>query len=176
MLSGKDAAPTTAGLLADALNSLAAGLADMPTRARQDLRLRLLITFTDVGYRVGAGSSSAADLGELLPAVAVAAEGLQPRTLRLLGGSSSRMSMHEIQVRSTGVWMRLVWSLTDAKWVYSHDLGTLPVAVSVGLSCWWHDSERPLSTNDAIRHVSCKCWKLAEHVGTCLLPDIIADA
>lgn len=102
LLAGRSANPATAGLLADALHLLALGMEEAPQRARQDLRLKLLLLYSDVGARVGgggAGSVAAADLGNLLAAVAVAAEGLQPGTLRLLGrSSSSRMSMHDIQV------------------------------------------------------------------------------
>lgn len=54
-----------------------------------------------------------ADLGDLLMAVAAAAEGLQPRTLRLLGSSSSsRMSMHDIQVGAReccSCWAKIVY-------------------------------------------------------------------
>jgi hypothetical protein len=74
---------------------------EAPQRARQDLRLKLLLLFSDVAARVGgAAGVVTADLGDLLVAVAAAAEGLQPPTLRLLGSSSSssRMSMHDIQV------------------------------------------------------------------------------
>ncbi|WIA31066.1 hypothetical protein OEZ86_001095 [Tetradesmus obliquus] len=99
LLAGRAAHPATAGLLADALHLLAVGMEDAPQRARQDLRLKLLLLFSDVAARVGgAGGVVTADLGDLLMAVAAAAEGLQPRTLRLLGSSSSsRMSMHDIQ-------------------------------------------------------------------------------
>lgn len=100
LLAGRTASPATAGLLADALHLLAVGLEDAPHRARQELRTRLLLLFTDVAASVGGGSGIVvSDLGDLLVAVAVAAEGLQPRTVRLLGGSSSnRMSIHDIQV------------------------------------------------------------------------------
>jgi hypothetical protein len=100
LLAGRAAHPATAGLLADALHLLAVGMEDAPQRARQDLRLKLLLLFSDVAARVGgAAGVVTADLGDLLVAVAAAAEGLQPRTLRLLGSSSSsRMSMHDIQV------------------------------------------------------------------------------
>eukprot|EP00878_Enallax_costatus_P012821 GHUV01013388.1.p1 GENE.GHUV01013388.1~~GHUV01013388.1.p1 ORF type:complete len:2087 (+),score=705.77 GHUV01013388.1:215-6475(+) len=101
LLAGRTASPATAGLLADALHLLAVGLEDAPQRARQDLRTKLLLLFSDVAASVGDSSGIVtSDLGDLLVAVAVAAEGLQPRTLRLLGGSShsSRMSMHDIQV------------------------------------------------------------------------------
>jgi hypothetical protein len=100
LLAGRAAHPATAGLLADALHLLAVGMEDAPQRARQDLRLKQLLLFSDVAARVGgAGGVVTADLGDLLVAVAAAAEGLQPRTLRLLGSSSSsRMSMHDIQV------------------------------------------------------------------------------
>ncbi|KAF8068220.1 PI4KA1 [Scenedesmus sp. PABB004] len=102
LLAGPGAHPETAGLLADALHLLAVGLADAPQRARQGLRLKLLLLFSDVAPRVGGASGVVtADLGDLLVAVAVAAEGLRPRTLRLLsGGSSSLMSMHDIQARA----------------------------------------------------------------------------
>jgi hypothetical protein len=100
LLSGRGAHPATAGLLADALLSLAAGLAGAPLAARQDLCSRLLLLFGDVAAAVGGERGViAADLGDLLAAVAVAAEGLRPRTVRLLGGSSSsRMSIQDIQV------------------------------------------------------------------------------
>ena len=112
LLSGRNAPPAVRGLLADALCSLAEGLADSSNKQRQQLRLKLLLLFSDVGSRMGPGAGmgplrggsqdqvlAPADLGELLPAVAAGAEGLQPGTLRLLGGSStSRMSMQEIRV------------------------------------------------------------------------------
>jgi hypothetical protein len=113
LLSGRDAPPAVRGLLADALCCLAEGLAHSSNKQRQQLRLKLLLLFSDVGSRMGApgpglgsiggGSQdqvlTPADLGELLPAVAAGAEGLQPGTLRLLGGSSTnRMSMQEIRV------------------------------------------------------------------------------
>ena len=101
LLAGRTASPATAGLLADALHLLADGLEAAPQRARQDLRTKLLLLFSDVAADVGGSSGIAtSDLGDLLAAVAVATEGLQPRTLRLLGASSysSRMSMHDIQV------------------------------------------------------------------------------
>lgn len=87
---------------------------DAPQRARQDLRLKLLLLFSDVAARVGgAGGVVTADLGDLLMAVAAAAEGLQPRTLRLLGSSSSsRMSMHDIQVGAReccSCWAKIVY-------------------------------------------------------------------
>jgi hypothetical protein len=76
------------------------GLQDAPQRPRQDLCLKLLLLFSDVAARVGARGAGVvrADLGDLLAAVAVAAEGVRRRSLRLLGGSSSRMSLHDIQV------------------------------------------------------------------------------
>jgi len=103
LLSSRSTHPATAGLLGDALHLLAVGLEDAPVRARQDLRLKLLLLFGDVAARIGSSTSSsgvmAADLGDLLLGLAVAAEGLQPRTIRLLGGaSSSHMSMPDIQV------------------------------------------------------------------------------
>lgn len=101
LLAGRSAHHTTAGLLADALHLLAEELEDAPQEARHDLRTKLLLLSTDVASRVGSKSGLVtADLGDLLVAVAVAAEGLQPRTLKLLGktSNSSRMSMHDIQV------------------------------------------------------------------------------
>lgn len=103
LLAGREAHPAVSGLLADALESLAQALSNAPNKHRLQLRSKLLFLFTDVGLRLGssgAGPSGleATDLGELLPAMATAAEGLQPRTLSLLGASSSRMSMQEIQV------------------------------------------------------------------------------
>jgi hypothetical protein len=63
------------------------------------------VLFSEVAAGVSGGTGVVrADLGDLLVAVAVAAEGLE-RTIRLLGGSSSsngsitRMSLHDIQVR-----------------------------------------------------------------------------
>jgi hypothetical protein len=106
LLAGKAAHPSTAGLLADTLHLLAAGLQDAPQRTRKDLSLRLLLLFSEVAAEVGGSSGVVrADLGDLLVAVAVAAEGLE-RNVRLLGSSSSsnnsltRMSMHDIQVRA----------------------------------------------------------------------------
>lgn len=100
LLAGKAAPPSTAGLLADTLHLLAAGLEEAPQRTRKDLSLKLLLLFSEVAAGVGVTGVVRADLGDLLVAVAVAAEGLE-RTMRLLGGSSSsisRMSMHDIQV------------------------------------------------------------------------------
>lgn len=106
LLAGKAAHPSTAGLLADTLHLLAAGLEDAPQRTRKDLSLKLLLLFSGVAAEVdGSSGVVRADLGDLLVAVAVAAEGLE-RNLRLLGSSSSsnnsltRMSMHDIQVRT----------------------------------------------------------------------------
>lgn len=104
LLAGKTASPSTAGLLADTLHLLAAGLEDAPQRTRKDLSLKLLVLFSEVAAVVGGSSGVVrADLGDLLVAVAVAAEGLE-RNIRLLGSSSgssnsmSRMSIHDIQV------------------------------------------------------------------------------
>lgn len=98
LLSGPDAAPATRGLLARALNTLALGLSAAPHASRQGLRLQLMLLFSAVASRCAPGGGGcAADLGALLPAVAAAVEGLQPRTLQLLGGSSVRMSIHDIQ-------------------------------------------------------------------------------
>jgi hypothetical protein len=108
LLAGKAAHPSTAGLLADTLHLLAAGLEDAPQHTRKDLSLKLLLLFSEVAAEVGGSSGVVrADLGDLLVAVAVAAEGLE-RKLRLLGSNSSsssnnsltRMSMHDIQVRA----------------------------------------------------------------------------
>jgi hypothetical protein len=105
LLAGKSAPPSTAGLLADTVHLLAAGLEEAPQRTRKDLSLKLLVLFSEVAAGVSGGTGVVrADLGDLLVAVAVAAEGLE-RTIRLLGGSSSsngsitRMSLHDIQVR-----------------------------------------------------------------------------
>jgi hypothetical protein len=101
LLAGGGAPRATSGLLADTLHLLAVGLQDAPQRARQDLCLKLLLLFSDVATRVGGKSGVVTgDLGDLLVAVAVASEGLEPRTLRLLSGgsSSSCMSIHELQV------------------------------------------------------------------------------
>jgi len=99
LLSGDDAPPSTRGLLAHALYSLASGLSSAPNASRQDLRLQLMLLFSAVAARAApGGGGDAVDLGALLPAVAAAVEGLQPRTLQVLGGSSSRMSIHDIQV------------------------------------------------------------------------------
>lgn len=106
LLAGRTSSPATSGLLADALHLLAVGLEDAPQRARQDLSTKLLLLFSDVAASVsGRSGIVTSDLGDLLVAVAAAAEGLQPRTLRLLGGSShsSRMSMHDIQVNKQAV-------------------------------------------------------------------------
>lgn len=103
LLAGKAATASTAGLLADTLHLLAAGLEDAPQRTRKALSLKLLLLFSDVAALVGGSSGIVrADLGDLLVAVAVAAEGLQSN-IRLLWGSSSsnnsltRMSLHDIQ-------------------------------------------------------------------------------
>jgi hypothetical protein len=100
LLSGPGAPPATRGLLANALYSLASGLSLAPHASRQDLRLQLMLLFSSAASRAAAGGpgGDACDAGALLPAVAAAVEGLQPRTLQVLGGSSSRMSIHDIQV------------------------------------------------------------------------------
>jgi hypothetical protein len=103
LLAGKSAAPSTAGVLADTLHLLAAGLEQAPQHTRKDLSLKLLLLFSEVAAAVGGSSGVVrADLGDLLVAVAVAAEGLE-HTIRLLGGGSSgsslnRMSIGDIQV------------------------------------------------------------------------------
>lgn len=101
LLSGPEAPPSTAGQLADTLHLLAVGLQDAPDDTRQDLCFKLLLLFSNVAARLGPKSAVVkADLADLLVAVAVAAEGLQPRTLRLLSStsSSSRMDIHDIKV------------------------------------------------------------------------------
>jgi hypothetical protein len=105
LLSGKDAPLATRGLLAHALYSLASGLSDAPHASRQDLRLQLMLLFASAAERAAPGDGAAGcvrDVGALLPAVAAAVEGLQPRTLQVLGGSSSRMGIHDIQVGAKG--------------------------------------------------------------------------
>jgi hypothetical protein len=140
LLAGKAAPASTAGLLADTLHLLAAGLEDAPQRIRKDLSLKLLLLFSDVAALVGGSSGIVrADLGDLLVAVAVAAEGLQS-TVRLLGGSSSsnssnnsltRMSVHDIQraQREGASTTRLFRSL----WLYTamHKLVSPAAGVSV---------------------------------------------
>lgn len=119
LLSGKDAPPSTCGLLANALYTLASGLSAAPHSSRQDLRLQLMLLFASVAARAAPGGAAARarDLGALLPAVAAAVEGLQPRTLQLLGGSSNRMSIHDIQVGA-------VYPLIDnAHIVFDHRMG-----------------------------------------------------
>lgn len=109
-------------MLADTLHLLAAGLEEAPQRTRKDLSLKLLLLFSEVAAGVGGGAGVVrADLGDLLVAVAVAAEGLE-RTIRLLGGSSSsnnsisRMSMHDIQVGS-GAAVYICWGRASPVWV-----------------------------------------------------------
>lgn len=135
LLAGKAAPASTAGLLADTLHLLAAGLEDAPQRTRKALSLKLLLLFSDVAALVGGSSGIVrADLGDLLVAVAVAAEGLQ-NTIRLLGGSSSsnnsltRMSLHDIQSAqregaSTTRLFRSLWLHTAMQKLVSPAAGT----------------------------------------------------
>lgn len=138
LLAGKAAPASTAGLLADTLHLLAAGLEDAPQRTRKALSLKLLLLFSDVAALVGGSSGIVrADLGDLLVAVAVAAEGLQS-TIRLLGGSSSssssnnsltRMSLRDIQSAqregaSTTRLFRSLWLYTAMHKLVSPAAGT----------------------------------------------------
>ena len=71
------AADACPGALADALLTVAAGCASAPPTVRAELLLRLLALFADVGAAARPGDGGAArDLGALLPAVAVAADGV----------------------------------------------------------------------------------------------------
>lgn len=131
LLAGKAAPPSTAGLLADTLHFLAAGLEDAPQRTRKDLSLKLLLLFSEVATDVGGSSGVVrADLGDLLVAVAVGAEDLD-RAIRLLGGSSgsmTRMTIHDIQVKPEAHWPMLAFS-TSCRQYY---------LLSRGLQALWH--------------------------------------
>jgi hypothetical protein len=98
LLAGKTAAPSTSGVLADTLHLLAAGLEQAPQHTRKDLSLKLLLLFSEVAAAVGGSSGVVrADLGDLLVAVAVAAEGLE-HNIRLLGGGSSGSSLNRLSI------------------------------------------------------------------------------
>jgi hypothetical protein len=161
LLAGKSAPPSTAGLLADTVHLLAAGLEEAPQRTRKDLSLKLLVLFSEVAAGVSSGTGVVrADLGDLLVAVAVAAEGLE-RTIRLLGGSSSsngsitRMSLHDIQVRGevlvevqpTGSGPLRAVSWAHGKWR----------ACICWVGCWLHCSGGCLQSTGSDYRVTHRC-------------------
>ena len=138
LLTGPKAPQATAGLLADTLHLLAAGLEEAPQRTRKDLSLKLLLLFSQVAAGVGSSTGIVrADLGHLMVAVAVAAEGLDSsmRLLRDNVGSSnsiSRMSPRDIQVRAAlSLWLLLVLPCTNTP---GHAFIALPLPRSFGLT------------------------------------------
>ncbi len=75
LLAGPTAPATAYGTLAQTLHSLAQAATAAPRSLRVGLRLKLLSLFNDVGLAVGSEAREglvAADLGELLPALAAA--------------------------------------------------------------------------------------------------------
>lgn len=121
---------------------------------RQELRLRLLLLFADVGQCLGSsggggggdtstgGGNSAwvatPDLGALLQPLAVAAANLEPGMLRLLGrGSSMRLSLHQIQSAqrqdaSTTRLFRTLWLYTSLHKLVDPEAGLDAAAASGG--------------------------------------------
>ncbi|GFR44535.1 hypothetical protein Agub_g5805 [Astrephomene gubernaculifera] len=93
------AAGPGAGALCAGLLSLAKSMRGAVPAARRDLRNRLLVQFGELGLRAGGpggGAGVVSELGQLLPAVAEACEGLEGGLAFGHDSSASRFSLHDL--------------------------------------------------------------------------------